>query len=56
MIKPKPSKEELKELASQAVKVLEAEASDLKNQINFLIAKIDDAERKVRWLKREILD
>ena len=56
MIKPKPSKEELKELASQAIKVLEAEARDLKNQINFLIAKIDDAERKVRWLKREILD
>lgn len=55
-IKPKVSKEELSELAHQTVQKLIWQAEEYNSEINSLQAKIDDNERKVRWLKREILD
>jgi hypothetical protein len=55
-LKPKASKEELKELAGQAVVKLELEVSEYQEQIKLLLLKIDDCERKVRWVKRELLE
>jgi len=56
MMKLKPIKEDLKEKAGEVVGQLEAQREDFLNQVDFLKAKVDDVERKIRWLKREILD
>jgi len=60
MIKPvlraKMSKEEIQELAGQTVKKLESDVKTYNTDINFIQAKIEDCERKIRWLKRELID
>ena len=56
VLKPKATKEELKELGEQTIKNLESQRGELGNQIAFFQAKVDDIERKIRWLRREILE
>jgi len=55
-MKPKPTKSELKEVAEQAIKGLEAQADEFSNQIAYYTARKEDVERKIRWIKRELLD
>ena len=55
-IKLKPDKVCLKETAEQAVKLLEAQRDEYLTLIDSLQAKIDEVDRKVRWLKREIIE
>lgn len=54
-IKPKLDRNDLKETAEQVIRKLEDEERELLSQISLLHAKVDDIERKIRWLKREIL-
>jgi len=55
-LKPKPTKSELKETAEQVIKGLEAQADEFSNQIAYYTARKEDVERKIRWIKRELLD
>jgi len=55
-LKPKPTKSELKEVAEEVVKGLEAQVNEFANQIAYFTARKEDAERKIRWVKRELLD
>jgi hypothetical protein len=55
-IKPKVSKEELQELAGQTIVKLALENEEYRGQINLLEARIEDNERKIRWLKRELME
>lgn len=54
-IKPKVGWKNLKETAEQVIQKLEEEAKDYTAQINLLNDKVNDIERKIRWLQREIL-
>jgi len=56
MIKPKPTKEDLREKAELVIKQLEAEEKEILLQIDLLNAKVNDIERKIRWLRREIIE
>ncbi len=55
-LRPKVTKVELKEKAEETMRCLELEVEEFEQQIALLRARKEDAERKIRWLKREILD
>jgi hypothetical protein len=55
-VKTKPIKESLREKAEEAMKLLEERRKEFLSEIALLHERVDDVERKIRWLKREILD
>lgn len=55
MIKPKVSKEVLSEQAEEMVKNLERLIGEREREIGCLQVVVADLERKIRWLKKEIL-
>jgi len=55
-VKPTPNKDVLKETAEDLVEVLGTKIYAKQEHIKSLQAEIEQLERKVRWLKKEILD
>lgn len=54
-VKPKVSKLELQEQAMQVVAGLESQIKEFQLEMALSQAKMDDAEKKIRWVKRELL-
>lgn len=52
----KPIKENLKEKAGEVVGQLEAQREEYLTLIDSLKEKVEEVEKKIRWMKREIID
>lgn len=55
-LKPKPSKAELREKAQEVILGLSRESEELQAQIDFLEVRKEDCERKIRWVRKELLE
>jgi len=55
-LKPTSTKGGLKETAEDLVQVLEGQLEECASQIKLMVGRKEDIERKVRWIRKELLD
>jgi peptidoglycan hydrolase CwlO-like protein len=54
-VRKRVTRDEIKELAEETIKKLKAKRAEFEEEVRYLLARIDDLERKIRWLSKEFL-